>query len=129
MERAAWIILFIAVLIALESREPKVPPPPSPMDAATCHCGLDKLSDGELAVLGKWIGQPINRAREDKPSIERPRIREPQTGEVIFNTNSRKYHCPSCSHARQCTRNCIPLSLREALERGGIPCGSCGGCG
>jgi hypothetical protein len=46
---------------------------------------------------------------------------------VLFNTNSLKYHCPSCQWAIKCTRNCISVSLEKAKSSGGIPCKVCGG--
>jgi hypothetical protein len=46
---------------------------------------------------------------------------------VIFNTQSLKYHQPGCIAARRCTRNCIFISLSEAIKRGGVPCKICGG--
>lgn len=50
-----------------------------------------------------------------------------QDEEVAFNTNSHKYHCPSCVWAQKCTRNCITTTLSEAIKRGGIACKVCGG--
>lgn len=46
---------------------------------------------------------------------------------VLFNTNTHKYHCPTCSHAKRCTTNCIELPLSEAKARGGVACKICGG--
>lgn len=46
---------------------------------------------------------------------------------VAFNTNSLKYHCPSCSAAKRCTVNCITVTRAEAKRRGGVPCKICGG--
>ena len=47
---------------------------------------------------------------------------------VIFNTQTLKYHDPSCTWARRCTRNCVAIPLSEARRRGGIPSKVCGGC-
>jgi hypothetical protein len=47
--------------------------------------------------------------------------------DVSFNTNTLKYHCPSCTWAKRCTKNCIKIKLSEAKERGGVACKSCGG--
>lgn len=41
---------------------------------------------------------------------------------VYFNTNTLKYHCPSCQWAVKCTQNCISVSLEEVKESGVIPC-------
>ena len=49
------------------------------------------------------------------------------TATVILNTASRKYHCPSCKGARQCTKNCVPSTRRDAIGAGAKPCGMCGG--
>lgn len=50
--------------------------------------------------------------------------------EVRFNTQSLKYHCPSCQWAKRCTKNCITTTQKEAEKRGGVPCKVCGGtCG
>jgi hypothetical protein len=49
---------------------------------------------------------------------------------VMYNTSSHKYHCPSCTWAIKCTRNCISITAADAKSRGGIPCKVCGGrCG
>ncbi len=64
MERAAWIILFIAVLIALQSREPK-PRALPPLEAAECvRFGLGKLTEREQTALGSRVGIPILCAQE-----------------------------------------------------------------
>lgn len=44
---------------------------------------------------------------------------------VVFNTNSRKYHIPSCTWAKRCTKNCIKIKRSEAKNRGGVPCKVC----
>jgi hypothetical protein len=46
---------------------------------------------------------------------------------VSFNTNSGKYHCPSCQWAIKCTRNCISVTREKAIKVGGVPCKVCGG--
>lgn len=131
MERAAWIILFIAVLIALQSREPK-PRALPPLEATECvRFGLGKLTEREQTALGSRVGIPILCAQEERPPrIEPPifpdRPRQETSGEVMFNTKSGKYHCPSCRHVPGC-RNCVPISRAEAQARG-TPCGNCGGC-
>ena len=48
---------------------------------------------------------------------------EDESGETVsFNTNSHKYHCPSCQWAIKCTQNCISVSIEKAKASGGIPC-------
>ncbi|MCA9789279.1 MAG: hypothetical protein KC462_05875 [Cyanobacteria bacterium HKST-UBA05] len=48
---------------------------------------------------------------------------------VYYNTQSGKYHIPSCRWARQCTKHCIPIKRQVAKQRGGVPCKVCGGGG
>jgi len=52
---------------------------------------------------------------------------ENQNYTVMFNTNSFKFHKPSCQWAQRCTANCIPIKRSEAVSRGGVPCKVCGG--
>jgi primosomal protein N' len=56
-----------------------------------------------------------------------PQVQSAEEETVIFNTQSLKYHCPSCGWAQKCTRNCVPLSLKKARELSGMPCKVCGG--
>lgn len=44
-----------------------------------------------------------------------------------FNTKSKKFHNPNCMSAKSCTVNCIGIKKADAAERGGKPCGICGG--
>jgi hypothetical protein len=44
---------------------------------------------------------------------------------VAFNTESKKYHLPSCDAAKRCTVNCITIPLSQALAKGGSPCKRC----
>lgn len=46
---------------------------------------------------------------------------------VMFNTETLKFHSPSCRWAKKCTVHCIRITLSEALKRGGVPCKVCGG--
>ena len=46
---------------------------------------------------------------------------------VIYNTQTGKYHKPSCLSAKKCTVNCIKIDKKEAKAKGGIPCKRCGG--
>lgn len=47
--------------------------------------------------------------------------------EVSYNTKSGKIHRPNCKSAKSCTVNCITLKKSEAISRGGVACGNCGG--
>ena len=46
---------------------------------------------------------------------------------VSFNTQTHKYHCPTCRYAKQCTKNCIEIKTSEAIAKGGVACKICGG--
>lgn len=46
---------------------------------------------------------------------------------VVFNTETHKYHKPSCRCAKKCTVNCIVIEKQKAKARGGVPCKVCGG--
>lgn len=47
--------------------------------------------------------------------------------DVIFNTNTYKYHSPNCVWAQKCTKNCIRIDHTEAIRKGGVPCKVCNG--
>lgn len=47
--------------------------------------------------------------------------------EVVFNTNSLKYHCGTCTWAKRCTANCIKIKKSDAIARGGAACKVCNG--
>ena len=49
------------------------------------------------------------------------------TASVTFNTETKKYHCPTCKWAVHCSDNCISIDLQGAQNREGIPCKVCGG--
>lgn len=44
---------------------------------------------------------------------------------VSFNQKTHKYHYATCTWAKRCTVNCIDIPLKEAIERGGVPCKIC----
>ncbi len=46
---------------------------------------------------------------------------------VTFNTRTKKIHRHGCKSAKACTVNCVVIDKKEALDRGGVPCGNCGG--
>ena len=46
---------------------------------------------------------------------------------VAFNTKSLKYHKLNCEWAIKCTANCVNISKKDAISRGGVPCRVCGG--
>jgi hypothetical protein len=50
-----------------------------------------------------------------------------QNKPVWFNKKSYKYHEPDCDSVKECTANCIQVSLKEALSRGGVACKACSG--
>ena len=45
---------------------------------------------------------------------------------VVYNTKTGKYHAQSCASAKKCTVNCIKIDRKLAVQRGGVPCTSCG---
>ena len=47
--------------------------------------------------------------------------------QVAFNKESYKYHKLNCKWAIKCTRQCIYISRKDAIARGGVPCKVCGG--
>ena len=107
------------------------------------RCGLAKLTPQELASLETWIARrapgmktapsdPIAAPTAFAPSAGRLGSAPSSSGEagdplVAFNVSTHKYHCPSCRFALQCTKNCIEIPRSQALARGGVACGSCGG--
>lgn len=46
---------------------------------------------------------------------------------VVFNTKSKKFHRHNCKSAKSCTVNCVVIEKSDAMGRGGVPCGNCGG--
>ena len=50
-----------------------------------------------------------------------------QAAQVVYNVESHIYHKPSCASAKRCTKNCIKIEKKEAIQRGGRPCKKCGG--
>lgn len=46
---------------------------------------------------------------------------------VLLNVNTHIYHYSKCTWAKRCTRSCIPVTRKEATERGARPCKVCGG--
>lgn len=47
--------------------------------------------------------------------------------DVSYNQKSKIYHRPACNSALACTVNCSSVKKSEAIDRGGRPCGRCGG--
>jgi hypothetical protein len=47
--------------------------------------------------------------------------------DVMYNTNTGKFHQLWCRWAAKCTVNCIKIEKKEAIKRGGVPCKVCGG--
>jgi len=46
--------------------------------------------------------------------------------QVIFNTESKKFHKPSCNTVSGC-KHCTKTSRGDAIKQGGEPCKVCGG--
>ena len=64
---------------------------------------------------------------DNSESLDTSNLQNNSQDIVSFNTNSLKYHCPSCQWAKKCTRNCISITRDEAIKVGGVPCKVCGG--
>lgn len=101
------------------------------------RCGIGKLSDSEVANLELWFyerysdpaWQPRRTGQLEIPQKSGPPA---ATGsatdvQVVFNTNSRVIHSPTCSSVGACTRNCISTTRSIAEARGGRPCARCRG--
>lgn len=46
---------------------------------------------------------------------------------VVYNVKSGIYHKQSCEYAQRYTVNCITITKKSAISRGGRPCKRCGG--
>jgi hypothetical protein len=119
--RKGWILvpLAVAILLVLDCQAERPSLRASMSSEEFYRCGLYKLDDRELANLEAWLEK-----RGHLPSPPPPNL---STNTVYFNQSSKKYHCPTCSGAVNCTKNCIPLPKAEAIQRGGEPCKICGG--
>lgn len=89
------------------------------------RCGLSKLTTDEIRALEEWLGRHADAGTAPR-SLSSPRASEGDP-RVAFNVSTHKIHCPTCRHALACTKNCIEMRFSEARERGGVPCGTCGG--
>ncbi|HYG63715.1 MAG TPA: hypothetical protein VEL74_14130 [Thermoanaerobaculia bacterium] len=140
-------VSILALLLALVLLLLVVPPSSSfqlkeVMTAAEFErCGLQKLTRSELATLEGWISR---RAGQSPEETVRPKPVDPvevplglpngtdagatkKSDLVMFNQSSKKYHCPSCRWAKECTRNCVEITRAEALRLGGVACKTCKG--
>ncbi|MCA9803536.1 MAG: hypothetical protein KC777_16305 [Cyanobacteria bacterium HKST-UBA02] len=45
---------------------------------------------------------------------------------VVLNKKTLKYHIPSCTYAKRCTKNCVKVKRSAAKDQGGVPCKVCG---
>ncbi len=128
MKHHRWVILGLLLLLAgspaARSFDLKGFRLEEQMKAAEfTQCGLQKLNQAELAALDKWVAARI--ASSAAPAGPAPGLAVSEL--VSYNTKSGKIHCPTCPSARQCTKNCVSITLEEARKRGGTPCGNCGG--
>jgi len=73
------------------------------------------------SVMG--IASPSYAARSTQSNA----VQTQASAKVYFNTQTHKYHDPSCRWAQRCTQHCILIPESEAIQRGGIPCKVCGG--
>jgi len=92
--------------------------------------------EAKKAQRGLWSDSnavaPWDFRHHDKSSASGPPVVNYKTVTdvstyIIYNTETGKYHAPTCRWAAQCSDNCISISLKVALRRGGIPCKVCYG--
>lgn len=70
--------------------------------------------------------QPVSVLAADNESGDQHARRLADGNDVVFfNTNSKKYHSPTCMHVKRCT-HCIRIKRSEAKAQGGVPCKTCG---
>jgi len=81
-----------------------------------------------LAIVLALGGSSIQATSAFAANNENPQTRALADGNdtVYINTNSKKYHTPSCIHLKRCT-HCIAVKRSEAKAQGGVPCKVCGG--
>ena len=131
--RTALLVAILAMLLeaAMSGASPQLLQLRSQMTHQEfARCGLTKLSASELAALESWINRRVSAGPSELGlgAAMQPKASAPSGDPLVaFNTSSHKYHCPSCRYALQCTRNCIEIRQSEAVQRGGVPCGTCGG--
>ena len=132
---ATVLVLVVLILLAPGSKPvPALQLREVMTEAEFSRCGLHRLSDGELEALEIWIGHrlgeaPVSFPRDETPDppISASGPGSPKSDLVMFNQQSKKYHCPSCEWARKCTRNCVEITRAEAIRLGGVACRVCGG--
>lgn len=137
MERHPVAVLVLVVLIVLAPGSKPVPAlqlREVMTEAEFGRCGLHKLSEEELEALELWIGRRLGEAparlsryETTETLIPSPSPTSAKSDLVMFNQQSKKYHCPSCEWARKCTRNCVEITRAEAIRLGGVACRTCGG--
>lgn len=76
-----------------------------------------------LVALSARAGEPSRPDPEASPSATATPIERV----VSFNTKTHKYHCPSCSAALRCTKNCVTVELSRAQKSGAVACKLCNG--
>lgn len=82
-------------------------------------CGFS-LIDREEAPEAPGAGAEAPAPEEAAPK-EPPPDQDPQAEAYILNTNTKKFHRPSCRSAEQIK----PKNYEEVLGRGYSPCGNC----
>lgn len=93
-------------------------------------CGFS-LIDREEAPEAPGAGAETPAPEENAPKEESPQAepapeeplpdQDPQAEAYILNTNTKKFHRPSCRSAEQIK----PKNYEEVLGRGCSPCGNC----
>jgi hypothetical protein len=78
-----------------------------------------------VCAMGISPGHPLSACRADKQKQQAQALAD-GNDTVYINTNSKKYHTPSCIHLKRCT-HCVAVKRSEARAQGGVPCKVCGG--
>lgn len=82
-----------------------------------------------LLPLGSLLGSNQNQQAGNTAFHQHDDLKAATSNdeEVVFNTNSSKYHCRTCTWAKRCTANCIKIKKSDAIARGGVACKVCNG--
>jgi hypothetical protein len=83
-----------------------------------------RLLGAALLLLSFTVLPSLGEAKAPRSTSSSQAV---QSEAVSFNTKTHKYHKPSCTWAKRCTRNCVSVPKSEAESRGGVPCKVCGG--
>lgn len=97
---------------------------PEPVEADTAQ---DPFQTDEMAAETEPVDSP-DPEPESSPETETDREEQSTARDYVFNTNSKKFHIPSCSGVRRMNeenKEFFNGTREEALARGYEPCGTC----